>query len=126
MIRGAGAGNFSAFGAEIFGRVNGRTPNCVLRPSDLLDMSPDDAREGGVGDGDQVRVVSRHGFAVLPVRVNVGIARGQLFATFHTPDILVNALTSGHRDSAVGTPEYKLTAVRVERLTTPSGDGGAA
>jgi formate dehydrogenase major subunit len=50
------------------------------------------------------------------------MARGQLFATFHTPEILVNAVTSGHRDSAVGTPEYKLTAVRVERVTA-SGDG---
>jgi formate dehydrogenase major subunit len=98
------------------GTMTGRTPNSELRPSDLLDMSPDDARASGCGNGDQVRVVSRYGSAVLPVRVNAAIARGQLFATFHTPQLWINALTSGHRDAAVGTPEYKLTAVRVERL----------
>jgi formate dehydrogenase major subunit len=56
--------------------MTGRTPNCELRPSDLLDMSPDDARESRFGDGDQVRVVSRYGFAVLPLRVNAAMARG--------------------------------------------------
>jgi formate dehydrogenase major subunit len=61
-------------------------------------------------------VVSRYGSAVLPVHVNAAMARGQLFATFQTPQLWINALTSGHRDAAVGTPEYKLTAVRVERL----------
>ena len=100
------------------GTMTGRTPNRELRPSDLLDMAPDDARENGFGDGDRVRVVSRYGDAVLPVRVNPATARGQLFATFHTPAFHVNTLIGAHRDSITGTPEYKLTAVRVERLLT--------
>jgi predicted molibdopterin-dependent oxidoreductase YjgC len=29
---------------------------------------------------------------------------------------LVNALTGANRDSVTGTPEYKMTAVRVERV----------
>ena len=98
------------------GTMTSRTPNNELRPSDLLEMSPFDAREKEFNDGDRARVVSRYGSAVLPVRVNAVIARGQLFATFHTPQLWINALTSGHRDAVVGTPEYKLTAVRVERL----------
>jgi predicted molibdopterin-dependent oxidoreductase YjgC len=48
--------------------------------------------------------------------VNAAIARGQLFATFQTAQRSINTLTSGHRDAAVGIPEYKLTAVRVERF----------
>ena len=40
---------------------------------------------------------------------------GQLFATFHTKEVFLNAVTSPNRDSAVGTPEYKVTAVRIER-----------
>jgi formate dehydrogenase major subunit len=107
------------------GTMTGRTPNRTLRPSDVLDMSPDDASENGFSDGEQVRVVSHSGSAVLPVRVNEAILRGQLFATFHTPDLWVNALTGAYRDPAVGTPEYKLTAVRVERLTSASAGGAA-
>jgi formate dehydrogenase major subunit len=74
-----------------------------------------------------VRVVSQYGSAVLPVHVTDAVAPGQLFATFHTPAVRMNAVTGPHRDSAVGTPEYQLTAVRVERVTGPSdaADAGA-
>ena len=106
------------------GTMSGRTPNRELRPSDLLDMSPDDASENGFRDGDQVRVVSRYGSAVLPVRVNEAMMRGQLFATFHTPHLRINALTGPYRDPVAGTPQYKLTAARVERVII-AGDGKA-
>jgi formate dehydrogenase major subunit len=43
--------------------------------------------KNGLRDGEQVRVVSRYGSAVLPVRVDEAMLRGQLFATFHTPDV---------------------------------------
>jgi formate dehydrogenase major subunit len=107
------------------GTMTARTPNRDLRPSDVLDMSPGDATENGFHDGEQVRVVSRYGSAVLPVRVNAAMAGGQLFATFHTPDLRINIVTGPHRDPATGTPEYKLTVARVERTTSPS-DGGDA
>jgi formate dehydrogenase major subunit len=107
------------------GTMTARTPNRELRPSDVLDMSPGDARENRLREGEQVRVVSRYGSAVLPVRVNAAMAAGQLFATFHTPDLRINAVTGPHRDPATGTPEYKLTAARVERTTSPGDDGGA-
>ena len=68
----------------------------------------------------QFRVVSRYGSAVLPLHVNATIGRGQLFATFHTPQLRINALTGPHRDPVTGTPQYKLTAARVERLIMPA------
>ena len=96
--------------------MTGRTRNTELRPSDVLDISPDDAIAVGVREGDQVRVVSAYGAAVLPVRVSADVARGQLFATFQSNTSFVNALTSSHRDRVVGTPEYKVTAVHIEPL----------
>jgi formate dehydrogenase major subunit len=39
---------------------------------------------------------------------------GQLFATFHSPEVLTNALTGDRRDRDMDTPEYKVIAVRVE------------
>jgi formate dehydrogenase major subunit len=98
------------------GTMTARTRNAELRPHDLLDISADDAVGMGVRDGERVRVVSQYGAAVLPIRVCPEVSRGQLFATFQTREFLVNALTGGNRDNVTGTPEYKITAVRLEPL----------
>ena len=98
------------------GTMTGRTRNRELRPFDLLDMHPEDAARLGVRDGETVRLTSRYGSASLPVRLNARVASGQLFATFHTPEVFLNAVTSTHLDAASGTPEYKLTAVRIDRV----------
>jgi formate dehydrogenase major subunit len=94
--------------------MTGRTPNNELRPSDVLDMSPVDAGRLGLRDGQTVRITSRYGTARLPVCVNTTVNPGQLFATFQTPGLLLNAVTGSTRDGQVGTPEYKVTAVQVE------------
>jgi formate dehydrogenase major subunit len=59
-------------------------------------------------------VTSRHGSVVLPVHVTDRVREGQVFATFHTRAAFVNRLTSPWRDEVTGTPEYKVTAVRLE------------
>jgi formate dehydrogenase major subunit len=100
------------------GTMTGRTRNVDLRGEDVLDVSPADGERLQARDGDAVRVISRYGSAVLPLRVNPAVSAGQLFATFQTPGVRVNAVTGPHRDAAVGTPEYKVTAVRIERVTT--------
>ena len=56
-----------------------------------------------------------YGAAVLPARFSAAVVAGQLFATFHTTEVFLNAVTGPHRDRVVGTPEYKVTAVRIER-----------
>jgi predicted molibdopterin-dependent oxidoreductase YjgC len=60
--------------------------------------------------------VSRYGAARLPLRITDGMKRGELFATFHTAETFLNRVTGPHRDRLAGTPEYKVTAVRVERV----------
>jgi formate dehydrogenase major subunit len=97
------------------GTMTGRTRNNELRPVDVLDISPADAIAAGVRDGDRVRVVSEYGVAELPARFSAAVVPGQLFATFHTKEVFLNAVTGPNRDRVVGTPEYKVTAVRIER-----------
>jgi formate dehydrogenase major subunit len=99
------------------GTMTGRSKINALRPTDVLDISFDDARTLELSDGDPVRVSSRYGSAVLPVQVTAGLQPGQVFATFHRPDVFLNLVTSSHRDAAVQTPEYKVTAVRIERAS---------
>lgn len=98
------------------GTMTMRTPNVFWRPEDTLDLAPEDARRYGVQEGERVRVVSRHGHTELPVRVTEDLRCGQAFATFHCAQTLVNAVTGSGRDRQTGTPEYKVTAVRIEKL----------
>jgi formate dehydrogenase major subunit len=92
-----------------------RTPNARLRGADTLDMNPADAARLGLRDGEPVRVRSRHGEAVLPLRMDERVNPGELFATFHAAEVFLNRLTSPQRDRVVLTPEYKVVAVAVER-----------
>jgi formate dehydrogenase major subunit len=95
--------------------MTGRTLNHELRPTDTLDICAADAQRLGINDHDPVRVRSRYGEATLPARISAAVKEGEVFATFHDPGVFLNNLTSPHRDRFVKTPEYKVTAVRVER-----------
>ena len=52
------------------GTMTGRTPDNELRPTDTLDISPGDADDLGILDGDPVRVVSAYGAATVPARLS--------------------------------------------------------
>jgi formate dehydrogenase major subunit len=99
------------------GTMTSRTDNQQLRPADTLDIGSADAEALGVRTGDRVRIVSRHGGTVMPVHITEVVPPGVVFATFHTPEAFLNRVTSNVRDP-VGTPEYKVTAVRLEKLQT--------
>jgi formate dehydrogenase major subunit len=98
------------------GTMTMRTANTELRPTDTLDISPEDTQRLVLDEGERVRVRSRNGEAVLPVRISPAMKPGEMFATFHDAHCFVNHLTGPERDSIVHTPEYKVVAVRIEKL----------
>ncbi len=100
---------------EQAGTMTGRTANRELRPTDLLDISPADAAGLGIESGAFVTARSRYGGGRLQCRVTDQVRSGELFATFHDPAVMVNLITGNNRDSITQAPEYKVTAVRVER-----------
>jgi formate dehydrogenase major subunit len=53
----------------------------------------------------------------LPIKISDDQRSGELFATFHTPEVFLNLITRSERDGITGTPEYKRTAVRIEKLS---------
>jgi formate dehydrogenase major subunit len=97
------------------GTMTMRTANVKLRPEDLLDLSFDDAKRLKLHDGDRVRIRSRYGEATLTIRITSTVKPGELFATFHTAEVFLNRVTSPHRDRYVKSPEYKVTAVKIEK-----------
>lgn len=104
------------------GNMSRRTSNVQLRPTDMLDISPVDGQGLELADGDLAHVTSRYGAVSLPARLDPSVPAGVAFATFHDPAVHLNRLTGPHRDALVGTPEYKVTAVRIERVAA---DGAA-
>lgn len=100
------------------GTMTGRTENAALRPTDTLDICAEDARARLIDDGSLVTVRSRHGEAVLPARIDDRVRAGEVFATFHDPTVMLNRVVSPGRDRYASTPEYKRTAVEVERFET--------
>ncbi|MFP5312791.1 MAG: formate dehydrogenase subunit alpha, partial [Actinomycetes bacterium] len=104
------------------GSMTRRTANLRLLSRETVDVGPQDAARLGMGDGDTVKVASRHGEAVLQVRITDDVEPGQVFAGFHFPGAAVNGLTSPVGDEVTGCPEYKVTAVR---LNAAAGSGRA-
>jgi formate dehydrogenase major subunit len=94
-----------------------------MRRRESLDLSPEDALNLGVVDGERVRVVSRRGSVLAPARVDPGLKTGLAFLTFHFPDqVATNELTVDAVDPLSGTSEFKAAAVRVERVETPAAE----
>jgi formate dehydrogenase major subunit len=98
------------------GTMTMRSDNARFRPVDTLDVSPTDALKHSIRTGDRVRITSRHGSAELPVRILDIIRPGEAFGTFHTSEVFLNRVTGWERDAVTQTPQYKVTAIRIEKL----------
>jgi predicted molibdopterin-dependent oxidoreductase YjgC len=89
-----------------------------LRRGETLDLSPEDCERLGLEDGEDVRISSRRGSVVAPVRVDPTLRPGLAFMTLHFPDeVETNVLTIDAKDPKSGTAEFKAAAIRIERLS---------
>ena len=89
-----------------------------LHFGETLDMSPEDAARLGITDEEPVRVSSRRGSVVAPVRIDPSLRAGMVFMTLHFPDqVATNLLTIDASDPKSGTAEFKACAVLVEKTT---------
>jgi formate dehydrogenase major subunit len=87
-----------------------------LRNGETIDLSAEDGERFGVRAGDRVRVISRRGSVLAPVRIDPGLRSGLAFMTLHFPDeVATNELTIDAVDPKSGTSEFKATAIRIER-----------
>lgn len=85
-------------------------------PEEAIEISPADARELEIEDGETVVVSSRRGSVKTKARVTDKSSRGMAFMSFHYQDVLTNLLTNAALDPQAKTPEYKACAVKIEKL----------
>jgi len=102
-----------------------RTANVVWHDDDLLEISADDAAARGLANGDRARISSRYGTTELTVQISERVNPGIVYTTFHFAHTMVNNLTSDLDDWATNCPEYKVTAVDVERVSAPQPVAGS-
>jgi predicted molibdopterin-dependent oxidoreductase YjgC len=87
-----------------------------LRRDETLDLSPEDGLQYKLNEGEKVRVSSRRGSVVAPVRFDAGLRPGLAFLTTHFHDqVATNDLTIDAVDPKSGTSEFKATAIRIEK-----------
>ncbi len=87
-----------------------------LRRAETLDLSPEDGANYHLREGEKVRVKSRRGSVVAPVRFDPGLRPGLAFLTVHFHDqVATNELTIDAVDPKSGTSEFKATAIRIEK-----------
>jgi formate dehydrogenase major subunit len=88
-----------------------------MRRAETLDLAPADGARFGVAEGERVRISSRRGSVIAPVRFDPGLKPGLAFMTLHFPDqVDTNVLTIDATDPKSGTAEFKAAAIRIDKL----------
>jgi predicted molibdopterin-dependent oxidoreductase YjgC len=85
-------------------------------PEGEIQINDKDGVKLGIETGEMIRVTSRRGVAEGKARLTDKLPRGMVFMTFHFVEVPANALTGDAVDPVAKIPEYKVSAVRVEKI----------
>jgi len=85
-------------------------------PEGEIQINDEDGADLGIETGDLIRVTSRRGVAEGKARLTDKLPRGMVFMTFHFVEVPANALTGDAVDPVAKIPEYKVSAVKVEKV----------
>ena len=101
--------------------MTGRSRLEEIFPEAICEIHPDDAEELGVETGDWLEVASRRGSIKLRALVTGRSPRGTVFIPFHFAEAAANKLTLDRVDKRAKIPDYKNTAVRIQKTDPPEG-----
>lgn len=82
----------------------------------FIEVNYKDTERLGVRNGERIRVVSRRGSITATVREGRKVSEGEVWMPFHFPDSPVNELTNAALDEFARIPEYKVCAVKLEKI----------
>ena len=99
------------------GTMTRRSPTLTDQINEaFIEINETDAERLGVHYNDLVKVASRRGKITLHSRVTSGIKEGVVFIPFHFAEASANILTNNAVDAESKIPEFKVCAVRVEKV----------
>lgn len=88
----------------------------ALESEALLEINPEDASQLGISQSDRVKISSRRGAITVKAKITEAVAPGVVFMTFHFAESAVNILTGANLDPVSKIPEFKVSAVKVQKL----------
>ncbi len=87
------------------------------QPEAFVEIHPAMAKNFGIAENDAVRLTTRRGSAVMKARLSSAIRMDTLFAPFHWGGAgRVNLLTNPALDPVSKMPEFKVCAVRIDKV----------
>ncbi|RJQ82426.1 MAG: formate dehydrogenase subunit alpha [Desulfobacteraceae bacterium] len=89
----------------------------TLEPESHVDISPGDAGDLGVQEGDLLRIRSPRGEITTKAHQDERVPSGMAFMAFHWHEAPANVLTNAAVDPAARIPEFKVAAVRIEKVS---------
>ncbi len=92
--------------------LNEKAPEC------FVEISFEDAQGHNISDGDLLRVASRRGMIEARAKISEKAVEGTIFIPFHWAGAAANRLTNSALDPTAKIPEFKVCAVRIEKLVT--------
>lgn len=81
-----------------------------------IEINKTNARNLDIVTGDKVKVISRRGEVITTAMVGEKVGENEVFMTFHFEDGNVNKVTNSATDEIARIPEYKVCAVKIEKL----------
>lgn len=85
-------------------------------PVAYVEIHPKDAQRLKLKKGERVRVSSRRGEIEIFVNITEKVKEGSIFIPFHFREAAANVLTNPAVDPVAKIPEYKICAVKIEKL----------
>ncbi len=85
-------------------------------PQAYAEINPADAALLDIGQGEKMRLISRRGEIELNARITPRVPEKVVFVPFHFTEARANVLTQMALDPVAKIPEYKVSAVRVEKI----------
>ncbi len=94
-----------------------KTPGLMeISGHSYIEVNTKDAEKAGIHDGERIRVSSRRGTISSEARVSDKTNPGECWMPFHFLDGNSNWLTNDALDSIARAPEYKVCAVKIEKI----------
>ncbi len=98
--------------------MTGKTPGLMEKEGhSFIEINTEDAARLGIENGEKLKVSSRRGSIVSTARVGDKVSPGETWMPFHFPDGNANVLTNAALDKYARIPEYKVCAIRIDRIT---------
>ena len=81
-----------------------------------VEINAEDARKLGVKPDEKIKVSSRRGQIEIKARITDSVSEGTVFIPMHYKEAAANVITSDALDPYAKTPEFKVCAVKIEKM----------